>query len=279
MSSVNDLAAHLLGKINTIKSQALLLDYIKGPNEAQTILQLQDDFLKLQEQMNKLKDINMKQKLRIQELNKANDRVVKLNSLVVDQLLKQQSNFNTKTAVIINCDNTEPIVKETPFSKQSIVPRKEGFTTPSEFSSDEEDTVIPTFEKLRKNSPYFSFFELEPITQKEFCQIPKYMRDEKTTLEKLNWAIRELNKAREKKYAILLTEKENMNERIRAAIREYKEQEIKTTNNNPFIVEKDLNDFTSFKLDKSGLKFMTIFRHCKRIKEVRGNSLTRYVFI
>ena len=43
-----------------------------------------------------------------------------------------------------------------------------------------------------------------------------------------------------------------------------------------FIDEKDLKDFSNWKMDKGCLSLITMFRHCGRIREIRGGGITRF---
>jgi hypothetical protein len=46
-----------------------------------------------------------------------------------------------------------------------------------------------------------------------------------------------------------------------------------------FFVDKDLKEFSSFKLDKVGQSMLNILRHCGKIKEVRGGKIVRFVVL
>jgi hypothetical protein len=46
-----------------------------------------------------------------------------------------------------------------------------------------------------------------------------------------------------------------------------------------FFVDKDLKEFSSFKLDKVGQSILNILRHCGKLKEVRGGKIVRFVVV
>lgn len=46
-----------------------------------------------------------------------------------------------------------------------------------------------------------------------------------------------------------------------------------------FIVEEDIKEFSTLKMDSVGRAILTVLRHCGRIKEIRGSGHTRYACI
>ena len=44
-------------------------------------------------------------------------------------------------------------------------------------------------------------------------------------------------------------------------------------------MDKDLKEFSSFKLDKVGQSILNILRHCGKLKEVRGGKIVRFVVV
>ncbi|KAI0235727.1 Spindle and kinetochore-associated protein 1 [Lamellibrachia satsuma] len=94
--------------------------------------------------------------------------------------------------------------------------------------------------------------------------------------DSLNSTIDELNQVFSSKYKILSTPKSGQSDNTRNKIQTYKEQETKDTKGLFFVVESDLKTFGRLKMDNTGRTHLTILRHCGRIREIRGNGLTRY---
>ncbi len=46
-----------------------------------------------------------------------------------------------------------------------------------------------------------------------------------------------------------------------------------------FVVEDDIREFSQMKVDKRFQRIVTMLRHCKRLQEIRGGGLTRYMLL
>lgn len=116
---------------------------------------------------------------------------------------------------------------------------------------------------------------LEYVTVEEFEGVPKYMKG-RLTYSQLNASIDELNKPFKEKYKILAMKRSTLNDVNRKRFEKYKLQETNDTSGEYFIVDDDIKEFSSLKLDSVGRAILTVLRHCGRIKEIRGSGLTRY---
>ncbi|RMC16327.1 hypothetical protein DUI87_06654 [Hirundo rustica rustica] len=150
------------------------------------------------------------------------------------------------------------------------------------------------------------------ITTKEFEDIPKYLKG-RITYDQVNAVVQQMNKAVVDKYKILYQPLKSMKAPVRNLYHRFVEQENKDTKGFPlvlslgglpadlfsdfkmregaawfirvtsshsgvfFIVEADIKEFTQLKVDKRFHSILSILRHCKRVREVRGSGLIRYV--
>ncbi|KAM9225191.1 SKA complex subunit 1 isoform 3-T4 [Dugong dugon] len=103
-----------------------------------------------------------------------------------------------------------------------------------------------------------------------------YMKSRLTYCQ-INDIIKEINKAVASKYKILHQPKKPMSSVARNLYHRFIEEETKDTKGHFFIVEADIKEFTALKVDKRFHVILNILRHCKRLSEVRGGGLTRYV--
>uniref|UniRef100_A0A8C5XCD5 SKA complex subunit 1 n=1 Tax=Microcebus murinus TaxID=30608 RepID=A0A8C5XCD5_MICMU len=123
-------------------------------------------------------------------------------------------------------------------------------------------------EHLEENIPS----HLPPVTVTQ----SSYMKS-RLTYCKINEVIEEINKAVISKYKILHQPKKSMNSVARNLYHRFIDQETKDTKGHYFIVEADIKEFTTLKVDKKFHMLLNILRHCRRLSEVRGGGLTRYV--
>ncbi|XP_003474094.1 spindle and kinetochore-associated protein 1 [Cavia porcellus] len=114
------------------------------------------------------------------------------------------------------------------------------------------------------------------ISTDEFNEIPSYMKSRLTYCQ-INDVIKEINKAVVSKYKIVHQPKKSMNSVTRNLYQRFVDEEIKDTKGRYFIVEADIKEFTTLKADKRFYGILNILRHCRRLSEVRGGGLTRYV--
>ncbi|XP_011824426.1 PREDICTED: spindle and kinetochore-associated protein 1 isoform X2 [Mandrillus leucophaeus] len=103
-----------------------------------------------------------------------------------------------------------------------------------------------------------------------------YMKS-RLTYGQINDVIKEMNKAVISKYKILHQPKKSMNSVARNLYHRFIDEETKDTKGRYFIVEADIKEFTTLKVDKKFHVLLNILRHCRRLSEVRGGGLTRYV--
>uniref|UniRef100_A0A9L0K7S0 SKA complex subunit 1 n=1 Tax=Equus asinus TaxID=9793 RepID=A0A9L0K7S0_EQUAS len=103
-----------------------------------------------------------------------------------------------------------------------------------------------------------------------------YMKSRLTYCQ-INDVIKEINKAVVSKYKILYQPKKSMNSVTRNLYHRFIDEETKDTKGHYFIVEADIKEFTALKVDKRFHVILNILRHCRRLSEVRGGGLTRYV--
>uniref|UniRef100_A0ABI7YSX0 SKA complex subunit 1 n=4 Tax=Felidae TaxID=9681 RepID=A0ABI7YSX0_FELCA len=103
-----------------------------------------------------------------------------------------------------------------------------------------------------------------------------YMKSRLTYCQ-INDVIKEINKAIVSKYKILYQPKKSMSSVARNLYHRFIDEETKDTKGHYFIVEADIKEFTTLKADKRFHVILNILRHCRRLSEVRGGGLTRYV--
>uniref|UniRef100_A0A8C9A551 SKA complex subunit 1 n=1 Tax=Prolemur simus TaxID=1328070 RepID=A0A8C9A551_PROSS len=164
------------------------------------------------------------------------------------------------------------------------------------------DEIIVVNELLNKLELEIQYQEQTNISLKELCEsleedykdvkhleenIPShlppvtvtqslYMKS-RLTYCKINEVIKEINKAVISKYKIVHQPKKSMNSVARNLYHRFMDEETKDTKGHYFIVEADIKEFTTLKVDKKFHVFLNILRHCRRLSEVRGGGLTRYV--
>ncbi|KAM5192604.1 SKA complex subunit 1 [Mantella aurantiaca] len=118
--------------------------------------------------------------------------------------------------------------------------------------------------------------EIELITVQEFDGVPAYMKN-RLTYEQINSLIEEINKAVVGKYRIMQQPLKSLNNVARKQLGRFKEEELKDTKGQFFIVEQDIKEFTQQKVDKRFHGMLNILRHCHRIRELRSKGMVRYV--
>jgi len=116
---------------------------------------------------------------------------------------------------------------------------------------------------------------LDFITVDEFNAVPKYMKG-RMSYDKINTVIEKLDHVYVEKYKILRQKKSKLNDINRKRYEVYKLQESKDTTGVEFIVERDITDFSSLKMDSSMRSIMTILRHVNLIYEIRGEGHVRF---
>ncbi|XP_029986484.1 SKA complex subunit 1 isoform X2 [Sphaeramia orbicularis] len=117
---------------------------------------------------------------------------------------------------------------------------------------------------------------MEFISTAEFNLIPQYMRG-RVSYEQVNAVVRCFNSAVSAKYRIIHQSVKSLNNQSRRLQQRFKEQENKDTTGQYFVVDQDIHDFTQMKVDKRFLSVVHMLRHCRRLRELRGGGVTRYV--
>ncbi|XP_078313426.1 SKA complex subunit 1-like [Crassostrea virginica] len=172
-------------------------------------------------------------------------------------------------------------VKPAPPPPQKLVEEENnGPSTKRSSSSEDKDNTKKTRGRSGGRKPGKNVYipTLVYITVDEFEGVPKYMKG-RMNYTQVNTAIDELNKAFSEKYKVLGMKRTTLNDLNKKRYERYKEQETKDTKGEHFIVDTDIKEFTSFKMDSVGRSVLTILRHCGRMKEIRGGGLTRYACI
>lgn len=129
--------------------------------------------------------------------------------------------------------------------------------------------------------------EIPAITLEEFETVPKYMRG-RLTREKVNGGVEFLNRVLLDKYTFLRQNPTKLPPDQRQKYYDWKDCEMEETLGKFFVTETDVKaalgakggtgmSSATFKLDSTGRAILAIMRHCGRIKEVRGNGMTRFV--
>ncbi|GFO46307.1 spindle and kinetochore-associated protein 1-like [Plakobranchus ocellatus] len=116
---------------------------------------------------------------------------------------------------------------------------------------------------------------LDFLTVDEFQSIPKYMKG-RLTYDKINSVIEKLDKVYVEKYKIRRLKKSVLNDLNKKRYEAYRLQETDDTRGVHFIVEQDIADFSSLKLDNVLRNIFTILRHCGLMYELRGGGYIRY---
>ncbi|KAG5206160.1 hypothetical protein JEQ12_017733 [Ovis aries] len=140
-------------------------------------------------------------------------------------------------------------------------------------------TVTQNFEPAPTKKPpkeQRSIKEKPFMTSDEFNGIPAYMKSRLTYCH-INDVIKEINKAVVSKYKILCQPRKSMSSVARNLYHRFIDEETKETKGHYFVVEADIKEFTALKVDKRFHVILNILQHCRRLSEVRGKGLTRYV--
>lgn len=120
--------------------------------------------------------------------------------------------------------------------------------------------------------------EMEFITVTDFENIPQYMKG-RVSYDQINAAVQSINKAVSAKYKILHHPVKTLSNHARKLHQRFKEQDTKDTKDKFFVVEDDIQEFTPMRVDKRFQGILTMLRHCRRLRELRGGGLTRYVLM
>ncbi|XP_056454087.1 spindle and kinetochore-associated protein 1-like isoform X1 [Gadus chalcogrammus] len=120
--------------------------------------------------------------------------------------------------------------------------------------------------------------QMEFVTMLEFENIPQYMKG-RLTYEQLNTAVRKVNEAVSGKYKITRQSTKSLNNNTRKLYQRFKDEETKDTKGRFFVVQEDLLEFSQIKMDKRFQGILSMLRHCRRLRDMRGGSITRYFIL
>lgn len=140
-----------------------------------------------------------------------------------------------------------------------------------------EDVQPAQQENIKENKKNF-IREIEFITMPEFESIPQYMKG-RVSYDQLNAVVQSINTAVTAKYKILHQSVKTRNNHARKLHQRFKDQETKDTKGQYFVVEDDIREFTKMKVDKRFQGILNMLRHCRRLRELRGGGLTRYMLL
>ncbi|XP_021239418.1 spindle and kinetochore-associated protein 1 [Numida meleagris] len=97
------------------------------------------------------------------------------------------------------------------------------------------------------------------------------------TLQHLNSTLGDLNAAVTRKYTLLRQQPKSTGPTTSAFHHRFLQDETKETRGLFFVVEADVKEFTRLRVDKRFHGILNVLRHCRRVREVRGGGLVRYV--
>jgi len=129
-----------------------------------------------------------------------------------------------------------------------------------------------------KNKKVECFACVQYLTLKEFDSIPSYMKG-RTQYETISTVVDELNAAIESKYRFLGKTFANMsNLADKKRYKLLKSQENQATKGLQFVTADDLKSSNLLKAETNRRNYLTILRHFKKVREVRGpGSIVRIV--
>ncbi|KAL4682212.1 hypothetical protein H8959_001767 [Pygathrix nigripes] len=215
-------------------------------------------------------------------LNKIGDEIIVVNELLNKLELEIQYQEQTNNSLKELCESLEEDYKDVEHLKENIPSHLPQVTVAQSCvkGSDldpEEPFKVEEPEPIKKPpKEQRSIKEMPFITCDEFNGVPSYMKS-RLTYGQINDVIKEINKAVISKYKILHQPKKSMNSVARNLYHRFIDEETKDTKGRYFIVEADIREFTTLKVDKKFHVLLNILRHCRRLSEVRGGGLTRYV--
>nr|XP_019576619.1 PREDICTED: spindle and kinetochore-associated protein 1 [Rhinolophus sinicus] len=216
-------------------------------------------------------------------LNKIGDEIITVNELLNKLELEIQYQEQTNTSLKELCESLEEDYKDMEHLKENIpphlpqvTPRTQNCVSASDLDSEEPVKVEEPACTKKPPKEVRNIKEMPFITSDEFNGIPAYMKCRLTYCQ-INDVIKEINKAVLAKYKILHQPKKSMSSVARNLYHRFIDEETKDTKGHHFIVEADIKEFTALKVDKRFHMILNILRHCRRLSEVRGGGLIRYV--
>jgi hypothetical protein len=136
----------------------------------------------------------------------------------------------------------------------------------TELQESKDDSSSPELKGSKSNVDQVEFISIP-----EFDTVPKYMKG-RVQFATMNSAVEEINTALEEKYSFMARTFVNMSTiSEKKKYKNYKSQENKTTTAGVhFITADDLKGAQVLKSELSRRSLLTILRHLKKIKEIRG---------
>ncbi|XP_066208589.1 spindle and kinetochore-associated protein 1 isoform X1 [Saccopteryx leptura] len=215
-------------------------------------------------------------------LNKIGDEIMLVNDLLNKLELEIQYQEQATNSLKELYESLEEDYKDVEHLKENIPPHLPQVTVTQNFVnvSDDHEGPVRVEDPAATKKPskeQRNIKEMPFITSEEFNGIPMYMKSRLTYCQ-INDVIKEINKAIVSKYKILHhPKKSTMSSVNRNLYHRFIDEETKDTKGHYFIVEADIKEFTALKVDKRFHVMLNILRHCRRLSEVRGGGLTRYV--
>lgn len=215
-------------------------------------------------------------------LNKIGVEIMVINELLNKLEIEIQFQEQTTNSLKELCASLEEDYKDVEHLKENIPPHLPQITVTqnagnvSDHDSEEPVKVEEPRATKKPSKEQRSIKEMPFITSEEFNGIPAYMKSRLTYCQ-INDVIKEINKAVVSKYKILHQPKKSMSSAARNLYHRFVDEETKDTKGHYFVVEADIKEFTALKVDKRFHVILNILRHCRRLSEVRGGGLTRYV--
>ncbi|XP_058895802.1 spindle and kinetochore-associated protein 1 [Kogia breviceps] len=215
-------------------------------------------------------------------LNKIGDEIIVVNELLnkLELEIQYQEQTNSSLKELFEC--LEEDYKDVEHLKENIPPHlpqvtvTQNFVNGSDLDPEEPVKVEKAAPTKKSSKEQKNVKEMPFITSDEFNGIPAYMKSRLTYCQ-INDVIKEINKVVVSKYKILHQPKKSMSSVARNLYHRFIDEETKETKGHYFVVEADIKEFTALKVDKRFHVILNILRHCRRLSEVRGGGLTRYV--
>ncbi|XP_005372984.1 PREDICTED: spindle and kinetochore-associated protein 1 [Chinchilla lanigera] len=215
-------------------------------------------------------------------LNKIGDEIIIVNELLNKFELEIQYQEQANSSLKELYESLEEDYKDVEHLKENIPPHlpqvivTQNLVNGSDLDS-EEPVKVEEPEPTKKPAKEQKIIkEMLFISTDEFNAIPSYMKSRLTYCQ-INDVIKEINKAVVSKYKIVHQSKKSMNSVTRNLYQRFINEETKDTKGHYFIVEADIKEFTTLKADKKLYVILNILRVCRRLSEIRGGGLTRYV--
>ncbi|KAM6990968.1 SKA complex subunit 1 [Passerculus sandwichensis] len=299
-SRLEDLCLHLEKKISDIKKYLLLKDIGKNDYWKPVVHKMHKEVVRVHCLLHEMeKEVKEQEKLNysLKEMQKSAERNQKTAEHLLEHVphyLPKPQSSNTVPAVKWKGE-TEAVelsmkMKEKKAAKKKKTIEEAALITKEEFESVPANTM-PTVkykgeteavELSTKMKEKKAAKEKKPIkeaaliTKEEFESVPAYLKG-RIKHDEINAVVQEINKAVLGKYKILDQPVKSMSAPVRSLYHKFLEGETKDTKELFFVVEDDIKMFAQLKLDKRFYNILSILRHCRRVREIRGSGLIRYI--